>query len=513
MVGPVHREVLNATDRFLDVEGAMRSAKTWTILLKLRRLAEEYPGIHIAIARWTEGDLNQKLIPDYRLVCALMGLSHGAWNAREWSYDLANSSRIFCVHLKRSQTDNRFAAVRGLTVAIFYIDQLEEVPEDVYREASIRLSQPGFPQQMIVSPNPVPESHWIAKQWPVDNRRPDHRYIRCTIWDNRHNLDSKTITAAESLYPVGHPQRRTKLEGKRGLDVSGTPVYFGAFQRSRHSRSLTIHGDLPLYEAYDYGFHRPCVIWYQWAPWGWLRVLGGVLGADMHLDAFLPVVERYRDLWFPRRLRIEATCDPAGAANNSQGLRGTPVQILRDWYREHGERDANDQPVSPIFLPNANHPERRWAANQLAATYMRRHVNGDEAFLVDPERWVIAELGDEKQDSFFLDALEVGYVLEAEPRHSATLGTFWVPKKDGYYEHPMNCFEYGCLAHVRDLPLQGQRAAAAEIRHDAQQARQQRLAQVRAQKDDDEPHPSAGMAIRRPSGMGRRGFRGYRSGY
>jgi hypothetical protein len=108
------------------------------------------------MARWTEGDLNQKLIPDWRNVCALMGISHGTWNARESCYDQANGSRLYCVHLKTSQRDNRYATVRGLTVAGFYIDQLEEVPEDVTNEAALRLSQPGFPQLMVVSPNPVP---------------------------------------------------------------------------------------------------------------------------------------------------------------------------------------------------------------------------------------------------------------------------------------------------------------------------------------------------------------------
>jgi hypothetical protein len=77
-LGPVHAEILRAitrpAHRFLDVEGALRSAKTWTILIKLRRRLEEHPGMKAAIARWTEGDLNQKLIPDWRNICALMGL-------------------------------------------------------------------------------------------------------------------------------------------------------------------------------------------------------------------------------------------------------------------------------------------------------------------------------------------------------------------------------------------------------------------------------------------------------
>ena len=239
-----------------------------------------------------------------------------------------------------------------------------------------------------------------------------------------------------------------------------------------------------------------------------MRVLGGVLGSDLHLDAFLPIVERYRDLWFPQRLRIEATCDPAGAANNSQGLRGTPVQLLKDWYREHGERDAQGSYVSPTYLPDANQPERRVAANQRLATYMRRRVNGEEAFLVDPERWVLAELQDERFDSFFVDGLEAGYVLEDDARHSGKLGSFYVPKKDGWFEHPMNCLEYGAQAHILDLPLGDTRTEEAKIRHSQQQARDAAAALRRSQLDHDADDQPRGLRRIRTRGPG-----GRRGGY
>jgi hypothetical protein len=509
-LGPAQREIIRATDRYLDVEGALRSAKTWSVLIKIRRQCEEHPGIAWAIARWTEGDLNQKLIPDWRNVCALMGITHGEWNARESCYDLPNGSRVYCVHLKTSQKDNRYATVRGLTVAGFYIDQLEEVPEDVYNEAALRLSQPGYPQQMIVSPNPVPETHWIARRWPVHNSLKNHRYLHLSIWDNSHNLDPQTIQAAETLYPVGHPQRRVKLEGRRGLDVRGKPVYLGAFNRTSHAtRSVDIQADLPLCEAYDYGFHHPCVLWYQWAPWGWLRVLGGVMGTDLHLDAFLPIVQRYRELWFPRRLRLEAVCDPAGAAENSQGLRGTPVSMLRDWFQELGERNVYGEPIAPMFHPAANQPERRYAANELAATYMRRSVNGDDAFLVDPERWVLAGLGEERFDNFFIDGLEAGYVLEDAPRHSNKLGSYWVPKKDGWFEHPQNCFEYGIQAHVAELPKDGERAAIAQLKHEVRLDKQELLRLKKSQVDRDPFDKGPRSRVRTRFGFSRKGRAGY----
>lgn len=490
VLGPVQREIVRAiikpTARFTDIEGALRSAKTWSILIGIRRVVEEHPGIAWTLSRWNQGDLNQKLLPDWRNVCALMGLTHGEWNAGERCYDFPNRSRVYAIHLKTNKNENRYAHVRGLTTAGFFLNQGEEVPEDVAEEAMLRVSQPGFPQLFVMDPNPVPESHWIAQRFPENNSKPDHRYIRVAMRDNRHNLAPETIAAAERLYPVGHPQRRTKLEGKRGLDVRGKPVYIAAFDPARHVGSVALNPELPLGESYDYGFHHPCVVWYQWAPWGHLRILGGVLGADMHLDEFLPIVEKYRALWFNRQWdRLDATCDPAGAAENSQGLRGTPVGILQDWYRTHGERDSQGQFVTPRFQKDANHPERRHAATETVATYMRRQVNGAEAFLVDDEHWVIAALGDERFDRFFLDGLEVGYVFEDKPRHSDRLGSFWIPKKDGFFEHPMNCLEYAVLADVLELPLSTDAADTAKLAHNARRDRDRVRALAKAQKDRD----------------------------
>ena len=119
----------------------------------------------------------------------------------------------------------------------------------------------------------------------------------------------------------------------------------------------------------------------------------------------------------------------AGAANNSQGLRGTPVGMLRDWFALLGERGADGEFVAPRYLSDANHPERRSAANQRIATYMRRQVQDEEAFLVDPERWALVELGTEKADTWFVDGLEAGYVFEDTPRFSSKLGTYSLATK------------------------------------------------------------------------------------
>ena len=260
-LGPPQASIMEAHERFVDVEGAFRSAKTWTCLMKVRRKLEDEPGIAGFIARWKDQDLHNKLIPDYRKVCALMGVSHGTWNARESCYDFPNGSRLYAISLKSSEKTNEQSKVRGMTVAFGYIDQLEEVPFEVYEEAALRLSQPGYPnQQLLVSPNPVSKTHWIAKEFPETNDKPNHRYISLSIWDNAHNLLPETIEAAEARFPIGHVARPTKLDGRRGVVVRGIPVYTKAFDRGRHVGEVRMNPSLPLIEAYDFGFHHPAVV-------------------------------------------------------------------------------------------------------------------------------------------------------------------------------------------------------------------------------------------------------------
>jgi hypothetical protein len=92
------------------------------------------------------------------------------------------------------------------------------------------------------------------------------------------------------------------------------------------------------------------------------------------------------------------------------------------------------------------------------------------------------------------------------------LGTFWVPKKDGFYEHPANTFEYALLNFVRAIPVGTAAQPKAHERHllesSLKQAVEARRALAKAQRDT---HPEDGprgrrVALARPMGGYRRSF-------
>ena len=105
-----------------------------------------------------------------------------------------------------------------------------------------------------------------------------------------------------------------------------------------------------LDESIDFGEHHPCVVWRQTSPLGQVRHLGGLLGQDLYLEDFLPLVVQWRSRWFPAPCEVRTCCDPAGATDNSQGVRDNGVGILRvhkfkpQWRTNPNRPDARVRP-------------------------------------------------------------------------------------------------------------------------------------------------------------------------
>lgn len=424
-------DALQDTTHALDVEGALRASKTTIALWKELNALLAHPGLHTILARWTEDATQSILKPIWRAILQSAGLL-ATWNAVEHYDQLPNGSRAYVRGLKAQDVQTRYGKFRGLTLSRAYIDQAEEVPQDVYLELKARLSQPGFPHQIVITPQAVDERHWIAKEFPVDNSIPDRKYIALSVYDNRHNLDGATLHNLEVTYPIGHPKRRTLIEGRRGMNVVGDPVFAQAFNRRLHERALTYNPALALEEAFDFGQHHPCWVARQVDPFGALLILGGVQGEDLFLDDFMQVVQRYRREWFGEVPTLKTCCDPAGS-QSGQGQRQTGVEILRTHY----------PPGHAIqFQTTSNAADVRLAMIEELARAMRRRTSTGEAFGIDATRFLVVSSRRGVMDERFLaDGLEVGYVW-SEHFVSVSNKPMRQPKADGWYDHGQVCLQY-----------------------------------------------------------------------
>ena len=469
---PPQGELLTCADRYVDAEGAIRSGKTWACAQKIADYVLRYPGIHCFIGRWSESDLEAQVKPVWRDIAEQLRIPL-TWHATEQYDALPNGSRVYMRGLKAGEQTSRYAKFRGLTLAVIWIDQAEEVPVDVASELKGRLSQPGYPHQLIWSPNPPSEGHWLATEFPEDNSRPDHRYIRFTLRDNVRAIGASTVEAIEAAYPEGTAQRRRLVEGRRGLAAHGDPVYRGYFSRSHHVQAVEMDPQVPLLEAWDFGHSHPCVVWSQVLPWGEKRILGGVMGRDMFLDDFAPIALGFRARWCPRPLEVWTTCDPAGDAESNQGARNKATDILRE--------------CGVIARPciGGNHPSMRDTAIQRMSLAMRRRTERGEAFTVNPRFIYLGPQG-AKDVETIVDGLEAGYVWDDKALPFSAPNTR-KPKKDGWYDHAMNCLEYLELMFGTSVP------AATEVQKADAKA-------LRASQRDYDPADAARVRV-----MSRRG--------
>lgn len=472
-------EALLDTTRYLDVEGALRASKTTICLWKELNACLETPGIHTLLSRWTDDATHGILKPIWRAILQKAGVTP-QWHAREEYDELPGGSRAYIRGLKASEDTNRYGKFRGLTLARFYVDQAEELPHDVYQELKGRLSQVGYTQQGVISPNPPSEDHWIAREFPESNHLRDHKYIRLSIYDNAHNLDPETIASLEREFPAGHAKHGPTLLGTRGLNVTGQAVYGGAFRRQLHVRATTLNPQLPLLEVLDFGKHHPCVLWSQFDPWGGWTWLGGVMGQDLGLGDFVRVVQSYRQQWFPTPLELLWACDPAGTHANSHGTE-TAISVLQS------------AGIYPRWAEDSNQPAIRRGCIERTAEHLRRRTAVGEAFAVDDTRWLVISATQVRPLPFAAQALEAGYVWDERTRTTAGGKSIVVPLKDGWYEHVMNCAEYS----MRNFG-QAQQTVTQVERH-ASRIHSQAL--KRAQRDVD-PYD----ATRRGGVLGRGGY-------
>lgn len=414
----------------IDLEGALSSGKTTACLWKVWNSLNEKPGIHWWIGRYGDGETQTKVRPAFEEVCQIAG-SIPSWNAKELAYDFPNGSKCYAYGLKSPDALSRYSKMRGMGVAGIYNDQTEELPEDFSLELRLRLRQQGYPHQLIFSPNPPNVTHWLAQQFPTNNSIPGRKHYAVSIHDNAHNLPAALLQAALLAYPAEHAKHRSVILGLRGMNVTGEPVYKGAFMRSVHEVPCAFNRELALEMALDFGKHHPCVVFRQVSSLGQRRFLGGILGQQLYLDDFIGIAKKYRAEWFPDAVEIRECCDPAGAADTSHGTEGA-VKALR----KHG--------IHPRSVPDSNSPAIRLAmVERMAAAMRQRTADRAEAFAInnDPDRWLTISEQSTVPDRFLADGFEAGYVWD---EHMVSVGNKQVrkPKKDGWYEHGQNCAEY-----------------------------------------------------------------------
>lgn len=428
----IHQQILDDDTEELDVEGARMSAKTWTISEKVRRSCLKYPGIWWLINRYSGTETENQLRPQFVKVCRSQG-TEPEWNADESAYWFpevnGKVSKVFAFGLRTQSKDQRFAKIRGSGFAGVWNDQSEELPEDIGTEIRALVRQPGYPHQLIFSPNPPSEDHFLADQFPEDVDLPGRKYYRLSLYDNRHNLDKGTIEKMEAAYPITHAKHKSLILGLRGPNITGAPVYEHAFLRTLHVTPTQVDTESPLLESIHFGQKHPVWVAIQRTYYGGVIVQGGIIGKKLFLDDFLPIVQKFRAEWFSHALGVKTCCDPPPAIG-AEDVRFSNIATLKEFG------------FTPTWTLNSNAPDVREAIIQSIGGMMKRRHGAHQAFQInaDPARFLMASTQVVKQTKLFVDAIEGSYVWD-ENLVSVSNKKVRQPRQDDLIEGSMRCLE------------------------------------------------------------------------
>ena len=489
-------------ERCWDVEGAARSAKSWGVVFWMWKLAHKYPGIQVFYCRYKDDDLKTLREVWGKVAVYFPGYLHPAWDSSEQAWVWGNGSRVLLSSLRVSEGVDDEAIhgkYKGKTIAVVVVEEAQEVPRTNYIGLKERLSQSKNPQgetfryplKIVLVHNAIDKDHWIATEFPLaadgdSCTREGHAHIRADLYSNQHNLGPDVMAGYEFDFPPGNPLRHTKIEGKRGVNLLGSPVYAHSFRRPLH-----VHPDVkftpyyPIIEGWDFGEEKPAVVWWQYLRHrAAIRILGAVKGSELFLELFAPKVLEIRASLFPHCKEFRSWCDPTGATGNG-GLQYTPVSLLHD-LGVHA-RPTKD----PTSSRDGNDAEVRYKAIQTVAGYMlKQDTTGKPAFRLAPQCIELKREGSElleESSSILVTAFEAGYIWDTKAA-SEDKPNIRKPKKGTRYDDLMNAFEYGVIGEnipiapsVQMLKMavaQYQTAPEREaLQEQISQARQLRLAQ------------------------------------
>jgi hypothetical protein len=434
-----------ALDRYLSLEGAYRSGKTVGALLKVGDWCWRYPGIPWLLSRWTDEATFSQLRPAF---LELYGDRVYKWLADEHCYLIYSKdseskgvySRVYFTGLRPSEGTSPFSKIHGKKFACALIDQPEEMPEQYFDHMRTRLSAPGFPQQLILCPNPQVKTHWLSVNFPEDNSRRSEGYylVKFRMRDNVVGLGEEYVAARERELRHKPAEFRRALLGDRGLPMVGKPIFGELFQRDWHvvEPGTLFNPALPLHESFDHGTLHPACTWTQY-PSGRMHVLGGLLGDDMPIGRFVEEVIKLRNEWFPdlHPSLLSWTADPAGSAKNPHGTRRA-VDVLQDYD------------ISPIIKPDANQPPKQDVAIAELSGYLERAwFDGTPTFALDPRFVIVNKHGERQTDTVLVDGFELGFVWDDDHAYSNTQYPHVRPwKRDKWFEHPFVTMLYSIMA-------------------------------------------------------------------
>jgi len=190
------QEFLNSTKKYCLCSGGFGSGKTLALLIKMILQSMCFPNNRLLLGRKHISDLERATIPE------LFELMPSKWykhRVKDNIIQFANGSQIVMFGLDAlqsgSQQDIKKAQqkLKSLNLGGYYIDQLEEIEEEVFKSLNSRLRRTTTPiRQGNMTCNPA--NFWAYYFFKVNKEeRDDIHLIESSMMDNKANLPADYI--------------------------------------------------------------------------------------------------------------------------------------------------------------------------------------------------------------------------------------------------------------------------------------------------------------------------------
>lgn len=244
-------------------DGTTRSAKTFSVLIKVNMTAKLYPGCRQLVVRQTRKSLNESVLADWRN--EILWLGHEAirpTSSKEHQdlYEYKNGSVVFFSGLENMNEDsNPLLSTKWDRI---YVVQAEETSKSDCQKLITRLSSFRTPyHQIVYDCNPANPGHWLNTRFSPESLGKRRARFPFRIWDNP--------LFYKGIYPNGEWTRegaeyRDTLELLEGIEYDRYALGLwvaaeGQILQNWDPRIHSIDGQL---EKTDYGgwlIHAPSV--------------------------------------------------------------------------------------------------------------------------------------------------------------------------------------------------------------------------------------------------------------
>ena len=176
---PFQAEFFLSEKKFPAFVGGIATGKTLTLLLKIWRACERYPGIRALIVRKEYTDLRDSTIADFERYFGVK------INRAEKSFAFSNGSEILFRH------GGELNVLKNLNLGIVGIEQAEEFEDatafDFLRDRLRQKVRGLKTRQLCIIANPNGHN-WIWERWKANPPSDEYHLVHATTWDNEGNL-------------------------------------------------------------------------------------------------------------------------------------------------------------------------------------------------------------------------------------------------------------------------------------------------------------------------------------